>query len=76
MLSKISREQLRRYMERYPKSTRVRLISMNDPYTNLKPGDTGTVDSVDGLGTIHISWDKGSTLGVAYGEDLCEIIED
>lgn len=76
MLREILREQLRLYKERYKKGTRVRLISMNDPYSKLKPGDAGSVESVDDIGTIHVLWDCGSTLGVAYGEDSCEIIEE
>ena len=54
---------------RYPKGTRVELIRMNDPYTNLKPGSLGTVDFIDDAGTIFCLWDNGSTLGVVYGED-------
>lgn len=53
----------------YPAGTRVALVSMNDPYTKLQPGDEGTVIAVDDMGTVHIQWDSGSTLGVAYGED-------
>lgn len=55
--------------------TCVELIRMNDPYTNLKPGDKGTVKFVDDIGTIHISWDRGSSLGVVYGEDECRRID-
>jgi len=47
----------------------VELVSMNDPYTSLKPGDRGTVTSVDSIGTVFVDWDSGSTLGVAYGAD-------
>lgn len=54
----------------YPKGTRVELVSMNDPYNQeLKPGDQGTVDFVDDMGTIFVDWDCGFGLGVAYGED-------
>lgn len=54
----------------YPKGTRVELVSMNDPYNRkLKPGDQGTVDFVDDMGTIFVDWDCDSGLGVAYGED-------
>jgi len=42
---------------------------MNDPYSRLKPGDQGEVLMVDDIGTIHVHWDCGSSLGVAYGED-------
>jgi len=53
----------------YPKGTRVELVSMNDPYTKLKPGDRGTVSGVDDIGTVFVNWDRGSGLGVAWGED-------
>jgi|TARA_B100000678_G_scaffold267380_1_gene252889 hypothetical protein len=48
---------------------RVRLVSTTDPYTNLVPGNLGTVDRVDDLGTIHVHWDQGSRLGLVSGED-------
>ena len=43
---------------------------MDDPYTSLTTGDKETVRCVDDMGTIHISWDCGSTLGAVYGEDI------
>jgi len=43
---------------------------MNDPYSKLKPGDQGTVSFVDDIGTVHINWDCGSSLGVGYGIDV------
>jgi hypothetical protein len=53
----------------------VELTKMNDPYrTDLVPGCRGTVRFVDDMGTIHVSWDIGSSLGVVYGEDACKII--
>ena len=39
---------------RYPKGTRVELVSMDDPYSRLKPGDRGTVKSVDDTGTVFV----------------------
>lgn len=60
--------------KRYPKGTRVELISMDDPYGKLKPGDRGSVDYVDDIGTIFVNWDCGSHLGVVYGEDRIRII--
>jgi hypothetical protein len=59
-----------RLREQFPPGTRVELIRMDDPYAALKPGDQGTVSFVDDIGTIFVDWDCGSTLGVAYGEDL------
>ena len=60
----------------YTPGTRVVLVKMNDPYTKLVPGTKGTVIGVDDIGTIHVNWDSGSSLGVAYGEDSCRRIEE
>ena len=52
----------------YPTGTRVKLVEMND--RQAPPiGTLGTVMYVDDIGTIHIKWDNGSTLGAAYPED-------
>jgi len=55
---------------------RVKLISMNDPYTNLKEGDEGDVDFIDDIGQIHVNWDNGSTLALIPGEDKYIIEEE
>ena len=55
---------------------RIELISTSDPYTELKPGDRGNVDFVDDMGTIHVTWDNGSTLGMVPGEDQCRFIDE
>ena len=52
----------------YPAGTRVKLVEMNA--IQAPPiGTLGTVMYVDDIGTIHIKWDNGSTLGAAYPED-------
>ena len=67
---------IRGLREKYPEGTRVRLVSMFDPYnTTLKPGDEGTVTFIDAQGTIFVDWECGSSLGLIYGEDLFEVIE-
>jgi hypothetical protein len=53
---------------------RVRLVSTSDPHTRLSPGDEGVVTSVDDFGTLHVSWDNGSTLGLIYMEDSYEVV--
>lgn len=63
------RSVVERIRDHYPKGARVELISMDDPYTKLKPGDQGTVIAVDDIGTVHIAWDNGGSLGAAYGAD-------
>ncbi len=58
-----------RLRETFPVGCRVELVCMNDPYTRLIPGDKGEVQFVDDIGTIHVKWDNGSSLGIAYGVD-------
>lgn len=66
----ISKEMLAMLREKYPAGTRVELVNMDDPYTSLTTGDKGTVRFIDDMGTIHISWDCGSSLGAVYGVDI------
>jgi hypothetical protein len=53
---------------------RVRLLRTSDPYTELRPGAEGKVVFVDDTGTVHVSWDDGSQLGLVPGEDAWEVI--
>ena len=53
----------------YPAGCRVELISMDDPYTTLKPGDLGKVVGVDDAGQIMMRWDRGGSLSLIPGED-------
>ena len=59
---------IQRLKEQYLSGTRVELLEMND--ISAPPiGTLGTVKYVDDIGTIHVKWDNGSNLGVAYPED-------
>lgn len=60
--------------KRYPEGSRVELIFTGDPHTSLKAGDTGTVVCVDDMGTVHINWDNGSTLGMITGVDEFRVL--
>ena len=66
-------KQLREY---YKPGTRIRLVRMNDPFTHIPPGTIGVVIWVDDAGTIFATWSNGSTLGVAFGVDYAEKIEE
>ena len=64
---------------------RVELVSTDDEYTALEPGDTGTVRgySVVRAGPnptpkrkVHIAWDSGSTLALIAGVDTARKIAD
>ena len=74
MIKEMHTEMLKQLKSYYPPGTRVMLIRMNDPYTKLQPGTKGTVTGVDDIGTIHVNWDSGSSLGIAFGKDECRKI--
>ena len=70
-----SREIVERLRKTYPKDAVVELVRMNDEHAP-PPGTRGTVTGVDDIGTIHVCWQNGSGLGVAYGEDVCRIVKN
>lgn len=57
-----SRQMIERIRQQYPKGCTVKLIKMDDPQSPPK-GTLGKVLFVDDMGTIHIQWETGSTLG-------------
>ena len=59
--------------ENFPVGCRVELLRMDDDQAPPE-GTLGTVIGVDALGTIHVNWDNGSSLGIAYGEDQCRVL--
>lgn len=69
-------EKLAWLREHYRPGVRVKLMHMEDPYRpDLKAGVLGTVIAVDDIGTIHVAWDGGSSLGVVYGADTCAVMD-
>lgn len=60
--------------EQYPPGTRIRLNSMEDPYAPIAPGTEGVVDFVDDVGTIHMKWNNGRSLGIVPGEDSFSVL--
>ncbi|MCD7791345.1 MAG: DUF4314 domain-containing protein [Bacteroides thetaiotaomicron] len=67
-----SREVIEEVRAQYPAGTVVILDKMIDEQAP-SIGTAGVVTSVDDIGTIHVDWLTGSTLGVAYGEDEAHI---
>lgn len=71
MLEKKTIEELKK---KYPIGARVKLIRMND--RQAPPSGTfGTVNGVDDIGSVLITWDNGSTLNVVFGEDAIEVLK-
>ena len=63
-------------MSTYQPQQRVALIHTDDPYTDLRPGDTGTVVFHDpAQHTVSIAWDSGSRLAMRLdGGDRIELL--
>jgi len=61
-------------MDRTLKGRRIRVDYCSDPHTRLDSGEEGTIDFVDDLGTIHVTWDGGSKLGLVPGEDRWTVL--
>ena len=55
------------------KGDHVRCICMEDPQA-VPAGTCGIVYHIDDLGTIHVSWENGSSLGLVPGVDKFEIL--
>jgi len=75
MMPFISKSALLRLREIYKPGTRVELVKMDD-FQAPSPGTRGTVRGVDDIGSIMVSWDTGSSLSVAYGEDVCRVVSE
>ena len=67
-------EIIERLREDFPVGSRVELLRMDDVQAP-SIGTRGTVIGVDAIGTVHVDWDNGCGLGVAYGEDACRRVE-
>jgi len=62
------RNKVERLKDMYPKGTRIRLAAMSGE-PDMSPGLMGTVDFVDDIGQLQMTWDNGRTLALVPGED-------
>ena len=61
--------------KKYPAGTRIECIYCADMYHPIESGAKGTVRCVDDMGTVHVNWDNGRTLGLCAGEDSFKAID-
>lgn len=64
---------IKQLKEYYPKYTKIRLIKMHDYQAHQT--QFGYVKSIDDIGTIHMLWQNGSSLGLVFGKDRFEVVK-
>ncbi len=72
---KHTQEEIKHIKEKYVKGTKVELTKMYDLVNPVQKGTKGTVDFVDDIGTIHVNWETGSTLGLVVGIDEFKVLD-
>ena len=69
-------EEVQRIREQYPVGSTVELIHMDDPHNrSLVPGSIGRITHIDDVGTVFVTWQNGSGLGLIVGVDEFRIIQ-
>lgn len=66
----MTEERIKTLKECYPAGTRVRLDRMGDDPDPVPNGTKGTVVTVDDIGTVHVNFDNGRSLGMCPEVDL------
>ena len=69
-----TKEEIKYIREKYVAGTKIELVKMYDLIAPVPQGTKGIVDFVDDIGTIHIKWETGSTLGLTVGIDEFKVL--
>lgn len=75
-IKNLTNEEIQNIKEKYIAGTKIELIKMYDNTNPVPKGTKGIVDFVDDIGTIHMKWETGSSLGLIVGVDEFEVIGD
>lgn len=58
-------EQVKLFKSKFKEGARIKLIRAGfDETLPIPNGMTGTIRKVDNIGTVHVDWDNGVTLGL------------
>lgn len=68
-------KQVEQIKEMYPIGTVIELTAdMDDKYAPIAKGTQGEIVSIDDMGTLHMKWQNGRSLGVVPFEDSFMVI--
>ena len=74
-MDEMNRKRVEVLRKQYPSGCTVELVHMDDEFAPPK-GTKGKVIYVDDIGSIHIAWETGSTLGVVPGVDTVKRLDE
>jgi len=69
-----TQEEIKYIREKYVAGTKIELIKMYDLLAPVPTGTLRIVQYVDDIGTVHVNWETGSTLGLTVGIDEFKVL--
>ena len=69
----IDHREVQRIKDKYPSGTRIELVSMSGE-VDMPRGLHGTVNFVDDIGQLFMTWDNGRSLALIPDEDVFHVI--